>query len=252
MNGVSATVIGVAPRSFIGLEVGSRPDLWVPTAMEALVQQPSRRASGDLSIKLMGRLKPGVSIDQARAEMAVLDRWRVEELAKDRNAPFLRQFQIEVEPAGSGFSALRDRFATPLFVLMAVVGLLLLIARSNVASLLLARGAARQQEMAVRAALGVGLTAIGLYGLLAYLVARRTSEIGLRMALRATARDVTRMVLRGAAGLVCAGLVLGAPIAVLGRRVAANIYRPSRRRQQNTHSRCRSKRRCRLLLLHSR
>ena len=70
-------------------------------------------------------------------------------------------------------------------------------------------------------ALGAALAAIGLYGLLAYTVARRTNEIGIRMALGATERDVTRMVLKGALGLVCAGLVVGAPIAVWSKRFAA-------------------------------
>ena len=69
--------------------------------------------------------------------------------------------------------------------------------------------------------LGALLAALGLYGLLAYTVARRTAEIGIRMALGATGRDVTRMVLTSALRLVCGGLVLGVPMAVWSQRVAA-------------------------------
>jgi putative ABC transport system permease protein len=71
--------------------------------------------------------------------------------------------------------------------------------------------------------LGALLAAIGLYGLLAYTVTRRTNEIGIRMALGATQRDVARMVLNGALGLLCAGLLIGAPIALWTRRVAASM-----------------------------
>lgn len=154
VDNVPATIIGVAPHDFFGLQVGSRPDVWVPAALEPLIQRPSRRIDGTLGLKLMGRLKPSVSIEQARAEMRVLDQWRVEYLARTRKAPLLRRFGIEVEPAGAGFAALRDHFAAPLLVLMAVAGLLLLLACANVASMLLARGAARQRELSVRVALG--------------------------------------------------------------------------------------------------
>jgi predicted permease len=71
--------------------------------------------------------------------------------------------------------------------------------------------------------LGASLAALGLYGLLAYTVTRRTNEIGIRMALGATRAHVSRMVFKGALGLVCAGLVIGVPLGVLSRRAATRI-----------------------------
>jgi len=140
---VPATIIGVAPPAFVGLRVEAKTDVWLP-----------EKPTDQTRLVLLGRLKPGVTLEQARAEMAVLYRFTIEERAASSKDPLVRQLSVQLEPAGNGLATVRDRFGKPLTVLMTVVGLLLLLACVNVASMLLARAAGREREMAVRTSLG--------------------------------------------------------------------------------------------------
>jgi predicted permease len=155
VNDVPVTVVGVAARRFTGIEVGTRTDLWLPTAVETMIAQPSQRQSGRMFLAVMARLKPGVTIEQATAEMRVLDRPRLEDMSRIfNNNPQWLKARLDVEPAGAGTSILREGLGRPLLTLMAMVAVLLLLACVNIASLLLARGVAREREMSLRVAVG--------------------------------------------------------------------------------------------------
>ena len=146
----SVTIIGVAPHDFFGIVAEARTQIWLP-----FVTQPA-------FVALLGRLKPGIALERAQAELAPLYKQSIDE-ARLRRDPNWSRVKFNLESAATGLSrgiapwgSVRDLYSKPLLFLMAVVGLLLLIACTNVASMLLARGAARQREMALRLSLGAG------------------------------------------------------------------------------------------------
>jgi putative ABC transport system permease protein len=156
VDNLPITIIGVTRPEFFGLQLGMDPPLWMPLAVEPLLQKPSRLLDGSALVTVVGRLKTGVTREQAAAEMRVLDRQRLADLEARSHDVQWRGVKMEVEPAGAGLSILRDRFASALLLMMAAVGVLMLLACVNVASMLLARSAARRREMAMRVALGAG------------------------------------------------------------------------------------------------
>jgi predicted permease len=159
VNGAVVEIVGVTRPDFTGLAVGDRFDVALPLCQPA---QELRREIFDVAV--MGRLRPGWSIDRATAHLDALSRGIFEATAPtgyERNAiERFKAFRLAAYPGAAGVSRLRETYDRALWLLLGMTALVLLMASANLANLMLARASTRDREVSVRLALGGSRTAI--------------------------------------------------------------------------------------------
>ena len=162
VNGQSLTIVGVAPKGFDGTTIGMRPAVFVPITLRSVLDAATGWSlRTDYWAYLFARLRPGVTIEAARASLGTQYHAIINDveapLQKDMSAQTMARFRakpILLAPGGRGQSSVPDEAKTPLRLLLGVTAFVLLIACANIANLLLARSAARAGEMAIRLSIG--------------------------------------------------------------------------------------------------
>ena len=240
INGTNFTVIGVTPREFFGERVRRPPDFWMPLAFQPQIELRQSFLTNKEAywLMIMGRLKPGVSMDQAQAGVNVaLRQFLTQEAGSELTEEIQKDIQntyVTLVEGQGGISGLRQIYSTPLHMLMAIVGMVLLIACANVGSLLLSRAASRKAEISLRMALGATrrriirqlLTESMLLAVLGGIAGVLLAQWGVRVLIGLVAREAPLNirpdlgVLAFTAGVsVIAGLLFGLVPAVQASRI---------------------------------
>ncbi len=160
LEGHPFEIVGITPANFYGIDVGRNYDVAVPLCTEPILNGESSvyNLRHGWWLAVMGRLRPGWTLQKATAQLNAISAGIMEETLPPgydaEAAKHYREYRLAAFPGANGFSGLRRDYESPLWILLAIAGVVLLIACANLANLMLARASARERELAIRLALG--------------------------------------------------------------------------------------------------